>query len=159
MEATCSWLLMDYVVLDYKVELFIRMIVLYFVLTAHTGPISVSQFSDVCSLVQYLFVQIGAGYQMWKWQGHVYPRGKSPSTRWIGGWVGPKTCVDDVERRKLLSSQSPSQCSKTNQWILVKRFSSLFITFHIKPPSPFLLRISPEIRICSSIFRSGSSLV
>jgi hypothetical protein len=28
--------------------------------------------------------------------------GKTPSTYWIGGWVGPRTGLDDVERRKIL---------------------------------------------------------
>jgi hypothetical protein len=26
-----------------------------------------------------------------------------PGTHWIGGWVGPRMGVDDVERRKILS--------------------------------------------------------
>jgi hypothetical protein len=32
------------------------------------------------------------------------PPGKEPlDTHWIGGWVGPRTGLDDVERRKILS--------------------------------------------------------
>jgi hypothetical protein len=31
------------------------------------------------------------------------PRGKTPGTHWIGGWVGPRACVDDEERRKFLT--------------------------------------------------------
>jgi hypothetical protein len=33
----------------------------------------------------------------------VYPRGKGPGTHWIGGWVGSKTGLDDVEKRKFLT--------------------------------------------------------
>jgi hypothetical protein len=32
----------------------------------------------------------------------LYPQGKSPCTDWIGGWVGPRTGLDDVERRNIL---------------------------------------------------------
>jgi hypothetical protein len=31
-----------------------------------------------------------------------YPWGRSPGTHWIGGWVGPRTGLDDMERRKIL---------------------------------------------------------
>jgi hypothetical protein len=27
---------------------------------------------------------------------------RAPSTHWIGGWVGPRTGLDDEERRKIL---------------------------------------------------------
>jgi hypothetical protein len=39
----------------------------------------------------------------WRWV--VAPRlGRfAPGTHWIGGWVGPRTCLDDVKRRKMLS--------------------------------------------------------
>jgi hypothetical protein len=30
------------------------------------------------------------------------PRGKSPGTHWIGGWVRPIARLDDVEKRKFL---------------------------------------------------------
>jgi hypothetical protein len=33
---------------------------------------------------------------------HFTPRGKSPLTHGIGGWVGSKTSLDDVKRRKIL---------------------------------------------------------
>jgi hypothetical protein len=32
------------------------------------------------------------------------PREGDPGTHWIGGWVGPRTGLDDVERRKILKS-------------------------------------------------------
>jgi hypothetical protein len=33
----------------------------------------------------------------------LYPRGKSPDTHWIGGWVDPRASLDDVEKRKFLT--------------------------------------------------------
>jgi hypothetical protein len=30
------------------------------------------------------------------------PGERAPSTHWIGGWVGPRTSLDDVEKRKIL---------------------------------------------------------
>jgi hypothetical protein len=30
------------------------------------------------------------------------PGERAPGTHWIGGWVGPRTRMDDVERRKIL---------------------------------------------------------
>jgi hypothetical protein len=32
----------------------------------------------------------------------LYPRGKDPGTRWIGGWVGPTAGLDAGARRKIL---------------------------------------------------------
>jgi hypothetical protein len=32
----------------------------------------------------------------------LYPRERPSSTHWIGGWVSPKTGLDDVERRKIM---------------------------------------------------------
>jgi hypothetical protein len=33
----------------------------------------------------------------------LYPRGKSPGTHWIGGWEGPRTALNDVEKRNFLT--------------------------------------------------------
>jgi hypothetical protein len=33
----------------------------------------------------------------------LYPQGKTPGTHWIGVWVGPRVCLDDVEKRKILT--------------------------------------------------------
>jgi hypothetical protein len=33
----------------------------------------------------------------------LYPWGKSPGNQWIGGWVGPRAGLDDVEKRKFLT--------------------------------------------------------
>jgi hypothetical protein len=31
------------------------------------------------------------------------PRERVPGTRWIGGWVGSRTGLDDVQKRKFLT--------------------------------------------------------
>jgi hypothetical protein len=31
------------------------------------------------------------------------PEERAPSTHWIGGWVGPKAGLDNVEKRKFLT--------------------------------------------------------
>jgi hypothetical protein len=31
------------------------------------------------------------------------PGERAPCTCWIGGWVGPRACLDDVEKRKFLA--------------------------------------------------------
>jgi hypothetical protein len=33
---------------------------------------------------------------------HLYPGERAPGTNWIGGWVGTRTGLDDVEKRKFL---------------------------------------------------------
>jgi hypothetical protein len=40
----------------------------------------------------------------WRWVDSFTPRplylqGKSPDTHWVGGWVGPRTGLDDVEEK------------------------------------------------------------
>jgi hypothetical protein len=50
------------------------------------------------------FLDLGTS---WRWVVSFTPRplnpqGKAPSAHWIGGWVGPRACLDAVERRKFL---------------------------------------------------------
>jgi hypothetical protein len=35
--------------------------------------------------------------------GRFTPGERAPGTHWIGGWVGPRTGLDDVETRKFLT--------------------------------------------------------
>jgi hypothetical protein len=35
--------------------------------------------------------------------GRFTPRGRTPGTHWIGGWVGPRTVLDAVVKRKIPS--------------------------------------------------------
>jgi hypothetical protein len=37
------------------------------------------------------------------------PGGFTSGTNWIGGWVGPGTCLDDMERRKILAFGRPAR--------------------------------------------------
>jgi hypothetical protein len=54
--------------------------------------------------IALLFLDLGTS---WRWvvsftPRQLYPRGKRPSTYWIGGWVGPRADLDDVEKIKFL---------------------------------------------------------
>jgi len=31
------------------------------------------------------------------------PRERAPDTHWIGGWLGPRACLDALVQRKILS--------------------------------------------------------
>jgi hypothetical protein len=33
----------------------------------------------------------------------LYPGERAPGTHWIGGWVGPRTSLDDAEKRKFMT--------------------------------------------------------
>jgi hypothetical protein len=33
----------------------------------------------------------------------LYPRGRAPGTHWIGGWVDPRTGLEELEKRKFLT--------------------------------------------------------
>jgi hypothetical protein len=35
--------------------------------------------------------------------GHFTPEERAPGTHWIGGWVGPRTSLDDIQNRKFLT--------------------------------------------------------
>jgi hypothetical protein len=43
----------------------------------------------------------------WSASGHgrFTPGERTPSTHWIGGWVGPRASLNDVEMRKFLTLQ------------------------------------------------------
>jgi hypothetical protein len=34
---------------------------------------------------------------------HFDPRERAPGTHWIGGWVGPRASLDDMEKKKFLT--------------------------------------------------------
>jgi hypothetical protein len=38
----------------------------------------------------------------------LYPQGKSPCVHWLGGWVGPRTSLDAVSKRKIPSPRRDS---------------------------------------------------
>jgi hypothetical protein len=33
--------------------------------------------------------------------GRFNPEERAPGTHWLGGWVGPRVCLDAVEQRKI----------------------------------------------------------
>jgi hypothetical protein len=37
--------------------------------------------------------------------GRFTPEERAPGTHWIGGWVGPRAGLDEVEKRKFLTLQ------------------------------------------------------
>jgi hypothetical protein len=46
----------------------------------------------------------------WRWVANITPQPlnpweKSSGTRWIGGWLGPRAVLDDLEKRKFLTLQ------------------------------------------------------
>jgi hypothetical protein len=50
------------------------------------------------------FLELGTS---WRWvvsftPQPLYPRERATGTHWIGGWVGPRTGLDDMEKRKFL---------------------------------------------------------
>jgi hypothetical protein len=44
----------------------------------------------------------------------LYPQGRAPGTHWIGGWVGPRTVLDVMVKRKI-----PSPCPELNPRTLI----------------------------------------
>jgi hypothetical protein len=45
------------------------------------------------------------------------PPGKKPHvTYWIGGWVGPRASLDDVEKRKFLTLPGPGRQLVTSRY-------------------------------------------
>jgi hypothetical protein len=49
----------------------------------------------------------------WRWvvsftPGRFTPRERAPGTHWIGAWVGPRTVLDAVVKRKILSHRRES---------------------------------------------------
>jgi hypothetical protein len=70
----------------------------------------------------------------WKWSpsrpGCFYPSERNPDTHWIGGWVGPRTGPDDVERRTNLTSTGtrtrPLGCPTRSQSLYRLRYPDSF---------------------------------
>jgi hypothetical protein len=64
-------------------------------------------FKSICNIrcIDPHFLDLGTS---WRWTVSftprpLYPRGKSPGAHWIGSWVNPRACVDDLEKRKFLT--------------------------------------------------------
>jgi hypothetical protein len=103
----------------------------------------------------------------------LYPRGKSPSTHWIGGRVNPRAGLDDVENRKILtppglelrslghpvSRQSPHRLRYPSS-LLFNSFPYLFLFFSLLPfvsssfLIPFLCYFFPTFSVFPFIYSS-----
>jgi hypothetical protein len=64
--------------------------------------------------------------------GRFTPGEKAPVTHWIGGWVGPRTGLDDMEKRKFLTVYSNADPS------VVHPVASRYIDCAIPAPLTFL---------------------
>jgi hypothetical protein len=51
------------------------------------------------------------------------PRERALGTHWIGGWVGPKACLDAVVKRKIPSSRRESNPRTLIVQPLVQRYT------------------------------------
>jgi hypothetical protein len=53
----------------------------------------------------FLTSALGGGEWSASRPGRFTPGEIAPGTLWIGGWVSPRACLDDVEKRKFLTLQ------------------------------------------------------
>jgi len=61
------------------------------------------------SSMHYLTLALDGGEWSPSHTSHFIPRERAPGTRWIRGWVGPRTSLDMMLKRKILSS-----CQESN---------------------------------------------
>jgi hypothetical protein len=58
--------------------------------------------------------------------GRFTPAERAPGTHWIGGWVGPRTGMDDMEKRKFLPvpglERRPLSCPASSQSLCRLRY-------------------------------------
>jgi hypothetical protein len=59
----------------------------------------------------------------------------APGSHWIGGWVGPRTGLDAVEKRKILYCQEPNPGRRDRSPSLYRLSYPCFPT----PSKPFLI--------------------
>jgi len=50
-------------------------------------------------------LNFGTSEREWTATRHFTPRERASGTYWIGGWVGPRTVLDAVVKRKIRSSR------------------------------------------------------
>jgi hypothetical protein len=56
------------------------------------------------------------------------PRERSPGTHWIGGWVGPRTVLDAVVKRKIPSLRRESNSRTPVVQPVAQRYTNRAIT-------------------------------
>jgi hypothetical protein len=95
--------------------------------------------------------------------GRYTPGERAPGSHWIGGWVGPRTGLDDVEKRKFLTlpglelrplccparSQSLCRLSYLGSCLVAVRYKIIFHTCEVS-----LYRLKYDIFTTISIFSS-----
>jgi hypothetical protein len=72
--------------------------------------------------------------------GGFFPGERAPGTYWIGGWVDSRTCLDDVENRKI----SPLKGLELRPLCRPARSQSLY---RLRYPSVFLKKKSEENKL------------
>jgi len=60
----------------------------------------------------------------------LYPREITPSTHWIGGWVGPRAVLDAVVKRKIPSPSPQESDPKTS---IVQPATQHYTIYHTIP--------------------------
>jgi hypothetical protein len=70
-----------------------------------------------------------------------YPQGRSPGTHWIGGWVGFRDGLDDVEKRRFLTLPG----IKLRPLGRPARIQSLYTLYIVLIPPINALRLGPDI--------------
>jgi hypothetical protein len=87
----------------------------------------------------------------------VTPAERAPDTHWIGGWVGPRACLEDVEKRKFLilpglefrplsrPARSPSLYRLRYVGVLISLWLSKGILFLLDSAAPHKAAITHQI--------------
>jgi hypothetical protein len=86
-------------------------------------------------LLYYLFASFKRNK---KWKGSASISGeRAPSTHWKGGWVGPRTSLDDVEKRKFLTLPGlelrPLQCPACSKSLYQLQFQWFHKSLSFRP--------------------------
>jgi hypothetical protein len=87
---------------------------------------------DVLILVILILALIGGVFSLTLRP--LYPGERIPGTYWIGGWVGPRAGLDDVEKRKFLTLSGlellPFGCPARSQSLYRLRYPGSICTSH-----------------------------
>jgi hypothetical protein len=88
----------------------------------------------------YIYVFLTSALAGGEWlalhSGRITARERDPINHWIGDWVGPRTGLDDVEKRKLLTVPGlefrPIYRLTHSQSLYRVRYANSFKVFHLK---------------------------
>jgi hypothetical protein len=77
------------------------------ILSQHTGQLGESEGTENSKkkLVYLCLMKLHTDWGIWSASrpGRFTPVERDPDTHWIGGWVDPRACLDDVEKRKFFT--------------------------------------------------------